>query len=137
MFLLVNPLVRFVLRDVLLPLLVELLLLLGVVGPGLPLVPHVGDVSVWAGAVGDDLDAAVGEVDAVLAGRVVVVPVLAGGEDGAVVGAVVDAVLVVVDGGDREVVRLEVGGRGGVVGGGQGQHGRGEEDLESGFRIRA
>ena len=56
MFLLVTPLVRFVLRDVLLPLLV-LWLLLGFVGPGLPLVPDICLVpQLWVSSVGDYLD---------------------------------------------------------------------------------
>ena len=56
----VNSPVRFVLRDVLLPLLVELPLLLGLVRPGLSLVPHVRLVAqLRVRPVGDDLDAAV------------------------------------------------------------------------------
>ena len=86
----------------------------------------------------DDLDAAVGKVDPVLSGGVVVVPVLVVGEDGSVVG-VVDAVLVVVHGGLGWVLGLGVVGGRGVVGGGvhraggsHGDQGRGGDELKQG-----
>jgi hypothetical protein len=59
---------------------------------GLTLVPDVSHVSGLVGLVGHDLDAAVGKVDAILSGGVVVVAVLGVREDGAVV-VVIDAVV--------------------------------------------
>ena len=43
---------------------------------GLTLVFHISNIAVWASAVGDNLDTAVGKVHPVLSSGVIVVPVL-------------------------------------------------------------
>ena len=62
---------------------------------GLTLVLDVGNIAVWTSLVADNLDTAVGEVDTVFSGSVVVVAVLGVGENWAIVG-VVDTVLEVI-----------------------------------------
>jgi hypothetical protein len=108
--------------------------LLGVVG--LSLVPDVSHVSGLVSLVGHNLDAAVGKVDAVLSGGVVVVAVLGVREDGAVV-IVGDTVVEGVVGRDDGVSdhdRGSVGWRGRSVdlghAGGAGQESGRESDLQ-------
>ena len=106
------------------------------VGRGFSLVPDVGDeAGVAVDLVGDDLRAAVGQLDAVLAVRLVTVPVLVLGEDGRVVVAAGgrDVVAVLVDGVAVGVVVAVVGGAGVVGQGGGDRQGEEEEGLERGL----
>ena len=73
-----------------------------VVGLGLrvlgnTLVFHISNIAVWASAVGDNLDTAVGKVDPVLSLGVVVGTVLLVGEDSSGVGGVVNSKSVLQD----------------------------------------